>query len=354
VPRAAADGTLLPLNRAEIVNQWSLWWGVAMMAVGSVTGLLARPGQLVAAFRSGLRRRSGDAGPGVLRHIELPIAVSAAGVPVLALLGAWMAHAFFGASWTLALAGLPLILVLALIATHSMALTAWTPTGAMAKISQFTIGAIDRTNPATNLSVGGMTAEVASNASNLLSDIKPGYMLGAKPRQQAVGHVIGIVSGALASTPLFYVLFLPRGAGEARAVSTIVSDRFPFPGAMQWKGVSDLIAGGLRSVPTSAAIAMGVAAVLAVVFEVARVATRGRFPLSAVSIGLGVVLPPDACLGMFAGALLFHTMSRRHAGRPGTRGHAIWVDSVEPICAGLITGAALVGVGDAIVNVLLA
>jgi len=37
-----------------------------------------------------------------------------------------------------------------------------------------------------------MSADVASNASNLLMDIKPGYMLGAKPRQQR-SHVIGIV-----------------------------------------------------------------------------------------------------------------------------------------------------------------
>jgi hypothetical protein len=32
-----------------------------------------------------------------------------------------------------------------------MALTSWTPTGSLAKITQFTMGAIDRTNPASNL-----------------------------------------------------------------------------------------------------------------------------------------------------------------------------------------------------------
>ena len=52
---------------------------------------------------------------------------------------------------------------------------------------------MDPKHPPTNLMTGVMCVEVASNASNLLMDIKPGYMLGAKPRQQAIGHVIGMV-----------------------------------------------------------------------------------------------------------------------------------------------------------------
>jgi uncharacterized oligopeptide transporter (OPT) family protein len=353
VPRALAGGGVAPISRAEIVNQWSLWWAVAMMVVGSLVGLLGKPEVLVGAFRGLFRREGARGSSDLLHHIELPLWLSYVGVPVFGLLAAWMAHAFFGARWALALAALPLIFVLALIATNSMALTSWTPTGAMAKITQFTIGAIDRTNPGTNLSAAGMTAEVAANASNLLSDIKPGYMLGAKPRQQAAGHVLGIISGAIASTPLFYLLFLPpTGPGGARSVEAMVSDQFSFPAALQWKGVAEIIARGLHALPASALVAMTVAAVLAAGFEIARIATRGRFPLSAVSIGLGVVLPPDACLVMWAGSLFFDVMARRHR-KPGTRGHEVWVESVDPICAGFIAGAAIVGIGNAIVNVLL-
>jgi uncharacterized oligopeptide transporter (OPT) family protein len=85
---------------------------------------------------------------------------------------------------------------------------------------------------------------------------------------------------------------------------------------------------------------------------VARIKTRGRFPLSSVGIGLGVVLPPDACFMMFLGAFVFWIMGRRHL-TPGTKGHTLWVECCEPICAGLISGAALVGIGNAIVNALL-
>jgi uncharacterized oligopeptide transporter (OPT) family protein len=97
---------------------------------------------------------------------------------------------------------------------------------------------------------------------------------------------------------------------------------------------------------------MIVAAILAVIFEVARIRTRGAFPLSAVSIGLGVVLPPESCLAMWVGAMIFWWQGRKKPA-PGTREHAIWVEGYESICAGLISGAALVGIGNAIVNVLL-
>jgi uncharacterized oligopeptide transporter (OPT) family protein len=94
---------------------------------------------------------------------------------------------------------------------------------------------------------------------------------------------------------------------------------------------------------------MAIAALLAVVFEVLRIRTDGRFPLSAVSIGLGVVLPPDACFGMWVGAMLFWYMGRREA-TPGTPAHAVWVEGSESICSGLISGAALIGIGNAILN----
>ena len=223
---------------------------------------------------------------------------------------------------------------------------------ALAKITQFSMGAIDRANPASNLIPAGMTAEIASNAANLLSDIKPGYMLGAKPRQQAIGHVIGIFAGSLCATPLFFLLFLPPDANGVRSVSTMVSDQFAMPAALQWKGVAELIARGLSALPQSAVIAMSLAAVAAVVFEVLRIRTRERFPVSAVSVGLGVVLPPESCLAMWMGALLFWWMGRKKPA-PGTRAHDFWVEGCEPICAGLISGAALVGIGNAIVNVLI-
>jgi len=348
VPRVGPNGTVIPISRAEIVNQWSLWWGVTMMVVGSLVSLLGRPEIFKGLFRRGEKAKGVD----VLKDIEFPPWISIVGIPFFSVLGAWVTHTFFGVPWLLAFISLPLIFVLSVICTNSMALTSWTPTGSMSKITQFTMGAIDRTNPASNLIPAAMTAEIAANSANLLSDIKPGYMLGAKPRQQAIGHVIGIVAGALACVPLFFLLFLQPDANGVRSTASIVSEQFAFPAALQWKGVAEIIAKGVSALPTSAVVSMIVAAVSAAAIEVARMVTRGRFALSAVSIGLGVVLPPEATFAMFVGALLFWIMGRRYA-KKGTRGHEFWVEGLEPICAGLISGAALVGIGNAIVNVLM-
>ncbi|MDR2980797.1 MAG: OPT/YSL family transporter [Puniceicoccales bacterium] len=343
---------ILPLSMKEIINQWSLWWAVTMMVVGSLVGLFSKPKMFIGAFTGLFKKKTESEEVDVLKHIELPLWISYVGIPIFAGLGAWMAHTFFGASWVVVLASFPLIFILSMIAANSMALTSWTPTGALSKITQFTMGAIDHSNPATNLSAAGMTGEVASNTANLLSDIKPGYMLGAKPRQQAIGHVIGIFSGAIASTPLFYLLFLPAQPDGTRSVKTLISEQFAMPAAQQWRGVAEIIGGGLKQLPTSAITAMVCAAIAALIFEVLRIVTKGKFPLSAVAIGLGAVLPPDACLCMFAGAFFFYIMGLRHK-QQGTRGNLIWVECVEPICAGLITGAALIGIGNVILNAVL-
>jgi uncharacterized oligopeptide transporter (OPT) family protein len=355
VQRVSPSGAVVPISRAEIVNQWSMWWGVTMMVAGSLVSLAAKPELFTSAFKSmssGAKAKA-PAGPDVLAHIELPLWISWVGVPILGVLGAWVTHTFFGVPMLLALVCLPLIFVLTVICTNSMALTSWTPTGALSKITQFTMGAIDRANPASNLLPAGMTAEIASNAANLLSDIKPGYMLGGKPRHQAVGHVIGIVAGVMSCVPLYFLLFLPPDANGVRSTATLITEQFAMPAAIQWKGVAEIIAKGLHSLPASALIAMAVAAVSAVVIEVLRIVTKGRFPLSAVSIGLGVVLPPESTFAMWVGAMIFWGMSLRYK-EPGTRGHTIWVEGCEPICAGLISGAALMGIGNAVVNVLLA
>jgi len=351
VARTLANGHVVPISRAEIVNQWSIWWGVSMMVVGAVTGLFAKPELFTKAFKS-ITKIAGTSEPGgdVLKHIEVPLWVSWIGVPVFSLLGAWATHDFFGVSWLLSLVSLPLVFVLTVICTNSMALTSWMPLSAVAKITQFSVGMVDRVNPASNLLPATMTAQISMNAASLLSDIKPGYMLGGKPRHQVWGHVIGIVSGAVFSVPLFFLLFLhPNAAGVVDA-SQIISEKYPMPAAVQWRGVAEIIAKGFHGAPASAVTAAAVAAIVALLMELVRIFTKGRFPLSAVSVGLGVVLPFDSCVAMWIGAMGFWIMGRVYK-TPGTRAHQIWVEGAEPICAGLISAAALMGICDALINV---
>jgi uncharacterized oligopeptide transporter (OPT) family protein len=343
-------------SRIYVVNNWALWWGIAIMVVAALTSLFANPKMLIDAF-GGLFRKRGASGEDVVRHIELPLNVSFIGIPIIGAFGVWMAHTWFGVRLDLGILAIPLIIVLSLIAANSTALTGITPTGALSKIPQFLFGTLDPRHAPTNLMTATMCVEVASNSSNLLMDIKPGYMLGAKPRQQAIGHAIGIVAGALASTPLFYALFLSGWKPGTKIMDVMVTEQFSFPSAMQWKGVSDLVQAvfsqGRSPIVASAVMAMGIAAVVGLVFEVLRIVTRGRFPISPLAIGLGVVVTPDSTMAMFAGALLFSLMHARYGRRPGSFGHRLWIDTHEPICAGMIAGAALVGISDVLVRVFL-
>lgn len=374
VPAMIAAGELLPrsgvvaegtavFGRAHILNNWALWWGIAIMVSASLVSLFANPKVFTEAFRMirGIGKTTAAVAreKDVLGHIELPLRVSFIGIPIVGALGVWMAHDWFGVHWAFGALAIPLIVVLTLIAASSTALTGITPTGSLSKIPQFLFGAMDPKHPPTNLMTGVMCVEVASNASNLLMDIKPGYMLGAKPRQQAIGHVIGIVAGALASTPLFFVLFLSDYAPGANVQAVMAPDggQFSFPSAVQWKGVSDLVTsifgGGGTLLTTSILTSMIIAAVAGVVLEVVRTSSRGKFPISPLAIGLGVLVPPESTLMMFCGAGFFALAGRIWGRREQSFGNRLLVQTQEPICAGIIAGAALVGIGDVLVRVFL-
>jgi uncharacterized oligopeptide transporter (OPT) family protein len=349
-----ADGTF---SRIHVVNTWALWWGISIMVVAAMTSLFAKPQIIISAFK-GLGAWNSDSSKDILGHIELPLWISFVGVPIIAVIGVYLMNIWFGVRWDLGLMSVPLIVVLALIAANSTAMTSITPTGSLSKIPQFIFGSIDPKHPPTNLMTALMCVEVSSNSSNLLMDIKPGYMLGAKPRQQAIGHCIGIFAGALASTPLFYLLFLSEWKPGKSIMDSMVSDQFSFPSAMQWKGVSDLVQavfnhGGGSPIVHSAIVAMIVAAGVGLVLEVIRIATKYRFPISPLAIGLGVVVTPDSTMAMFAGALFFWVLQRKYTARPESNGYKLWFDTQEPICAGLIAGAALVGIADVLVKVFL-
>ena len=354
----AATGEAI-FGRAHILNTWALWWGIALMVTAAMTGLFAKPQVIISAFAAIFTTRKADASGDVLRDIELPNWVSIVGVPIVGAVGVWMAHDWFEVSWIFGATAIPMIIVLTLIAANSTALTGITPSSSLSKIPQFMYGALDPKHPPTNLMTGVMCVEVASNASNLLMDIKPGYMLGAKPRQQAIGHCIGIFSGALASALIFYPLFLPKYKPGDNIQEAMVNDDFSFPGAVQWKGVSDLVTsifgeGGSGSLLTQSIVtSMIIAACVGLVMELVRTFSKGKFPLSPLAIGLGVVVPPDSTIAMAAGAGFFWLMHRLYGEKKESSMNKVFVDSHEPVCAGIVAGAALVGIGDALVKAFL-
>jgi uncharacterized oligopeptide transporter (OPT) family protein len=207
----------------------------------------------------------------------------------------------------------------------------------MGKITQLTYGAIAPGQIRTNIVTACISAEVASSASNLIQNIKPGYMLGAKPRLQAIGHVIGAISGSLCSVAIFYILFLRNNPAE------LIGPDYPYPAATAWKAVAEILTKGLSELAVSARWAALIGGIAGIVLEAIRLRSRGRFPISAVGIGLAFIIPFTTCLAMFAGSFVFWLIGRVYP-RPEQRANTIFVQNQESICAGIIAGAALMGV----------
>ncbi len=115
------------------------------------------------------------------------------------------------------------------------------------------------------------------------------------------------------------------------------------PAAQMWRAVAELLAKGLSSVHPSARWAMLAGGLLGIVFEWANVRTKGRFPLSAVGIGLATVVRFPDVLDLGAGALLFWLLGRLLR-RPGASSHRIFVENRETLCAGVIAGGAIIGI----------
>ena len=249
----------------------------------------------------------------------------------------YVAHVYFGVEILMGIIAIPLVFFFTLIAAHSTALTSITPTGALGKLTQLTFGALSPGNITTNVMTAAITGEVASNASNLLMDIKPGYMLGGKPRHQAIGHVLGIIAGALVAVPVFYFVFL-RGNPAG-----LISEQYPMPGASVWKAVAEVLTSGLSNLKESARWAALIGAILGIVLEAIKIKTKGRFWLSGVGIGLAFVIPFNTCFAMFIGSLVFW-LCRRSMKDPSRLGHKVMVQNLEPVCAGLIAGGAITGI----------
>ena len=300
--RRARPARSVPISRAEIVNQWSLWWGVTMMVVGSLVSLLGRPRDLQGPVRNA--QQEGATATDVLKHIEFPLWISAVGVPIFSVLGAWVTHEFFGVPWLLAFISLPLIFVLTVICTNSMALTSWTPTGALSKITQFTMGAIDRTNPASNLIPAGHDrrdrVQRRQPAVRHQARLHAGRASRASRRS---GHVIGIFAGAICLRAAVLPA-LPAARRERRALDRddgLRPVRVARGAAVEGRGRADR-QGRERLCPIRRSSRWSWRRSPRQRSRSRASSTKGRFPLSAVSIGLGVVLPPEATFAMWVGA----------------------------------------------------
>ncbi len=321
---------------------WGMWGGVAMMTTSSLFGFFARPQVFVQAFRGLFGGKERKVDP--VAHIELPGAWSAVGIPLIGAFIVWMAWRFFGIRVWLGAIAVPLVFIFATIGATSAGLTSITPTSALGYLTQTTFSVLSPGKITTNVMTAAITAEVASNTSNLLMDIKPGYMLGGKPRHQAIGHVLGIFAGAFVAIPVFYFMidFNP---------ANLMSDKLPMPGTQAWRAVAEVLTKGLAFLHPTARYAVYLGGAIGIAFEILKKITQNRFPLSAVGFGLAFVISFHTSLSMGLGAILFWILGRIYRPKEGSRARKLWVENQETLCAGAIAGGAIIGIVITLIEV---
>ncbi len=328
------DMGIIPEAKFKAITMWALWGGAAIMTTSSLYSFFSKPQIIIDSFRKLMVK--GPKKADALAKIELPMWIFAVGIPIIGAITVYLGHAWFGIHYWLGLIAIPLVFIFTLIAVTSTGLTAITPGGALGKLTQITYGVLAPGNVTTNLMTAGITSEVSLNASNLLMDIKPAYMLGGKPRHQALGHVLGIFAGAIVAVPVFYSLF----HGD---ISLFTSDSLPLPSASIWKGVSEALTMGLSNLHPSAQVAALIGAVLGIVIEVLNKKSKGRFPLSGVGLGLGFVLRFTDAWSMALGTLIFWVARKRFTD-PKSVGFRAFVENQETLAAGVIAGGSIIGI----------
>lgn len=239
-------------------------------------------------------------------------------------------------SWSLALVmtllGMVWIWVAGVIIAECVGRTNWSPLSGMTLIGVTLLILIARHGLSqanaiiTSVFLGAAICVAIAQASDMMLDLKSGYLIGAIPRRQQIAQVLGAWLGPIIVILLIYTLHERYRLG---------SDRLPAP---QGQALASMIEGivAKENVPVARYVAgAGLGAVLA---------WSGLGGIG-VLIGLGFYMPFSTALTYSIGCLL-RLASDKYLGQR-------WADEYGiPVAAGLIVGEALVGVGHALSQVI--
>ncbi|MCC6809387.1 MAG: OPT/YSL family transporter [Deltaproteobacteria bacterium] len=330
-PWLFTNGMIATVSYRAIVT-WTLWPGAAILVASGLLAFafewrnIARSFSAIFALVRG-QKTEGDA----LDAIEAPQWWFVAGVTLLAPFVIAMMHFLFGVPLWAGVIAIPLGVLMGIVAARVTGETDVTPTKALGPLTQVMYGAMLPGNMTANVMSGNVTGGVGLHAADLLTDLKSGYLLGAKPRQQLFAQLFGVLAGAAAVVPAFNLL-VPDA-------SVLGTDQFPAPSIQVWAGVSKVMVGGLSGLSQSARIAAVIGVILGIVLALAeRYATPKikRFVPSPSGVGLAMVMPGYNAISFFAGALVAELVRRR---KP-----AFAERTVIPVSSGFIAGESLMGI----------
>jgi uncharacterized oligopeptide transporter (OPT) family protein len=264
----------------------------------------------------------------------LYVAIGGAFVVLLVIAILSTAHMGLGRGALMALLGTLWIWVAGVVLSECIGRTNWSPLSGMTLIGITILifvasGLGDREAVIASVLVGAAMCVAMSQATDLMLDLKTGYLVGAIPRKQQIAQFAGTWLGPIVVIVVIFVLHKGTEGG-------LGGENLPAPQGQALAAVIESILGG--DVPTHRYLA---GAGLGALLSASGIGGLG------VLVGLGFYLPFSIVLTYSLGTLA-RVLSDWKLG-------VRWSESTGiPIAAGLIVGEALVGVGSAIKAVLAA
>lgn len=316
------------------LSVWMVWPGVVLMVTASLTSFAFSWRSVLAALRGGGGGAADGADHDVPRKWLLGALGGALTLSVAAQIG------LFGIAPHVAVLGVALTFVLAIVAGRVSGETGITPVGAMGKVTQLSFAAVSPGNVTDNLMTACVTGGAASQCADLLHDMKTGLMVGASPRYLAVAQTAGALAGALAGS-FAYLILIPDPQ------NMLLTTEWAAPAVAQWKAVAEVLTKGFDMLPGGVGAAMTWASIVGVglaVLEKVLPPQRRKWVPSPASMGLAMVVPAWYSLSIFLGGLL---------GLVAMRLARTWAQRfVVVLAAGLIAGESLTGIGVALQKIL--
>lgn len=315
--------------------KWLLWPGVAMMVTASLTSFAFSWRSVLAMVRGGDDGADGEARTEADRN-DVPRSRLVPAVVAVIVFSSVLQVVLFDIKPWLAITGVLLSFLLAVVAGRVSGETGVTPVGAMGKVTQLTFGVLDPSNAASNLMAANVTGGAASQCADLLHDLKTGSMLGAWPRHQAVAQAVGVVGGATVGSAGYLVL-IPDPQNQ------LLTEEWAAPAVATWKAVAEVFQKGLSAMPEMALEGMIIGTIVGIGLTIVeKLVPRAvaRWIPSPVSIGLAFTIQVYTVLAFLIGAVLME-VARRFA--------PAWTERYGIVlCAGIIAGESITGVGDAL------
>jgi putative OPT family oligopeptide transporter len=315
----------------RLVVPWTLWGGVACMVSSSVLSFLFQWKTSLRAFQNlGKMFRRGRQAQDPMESLEAPTSWFLI-AQIVALAGlAYLGKKTFDMPYWLAALALVLSFVLALVACRVTGETDTTPLGAMGQLTQLTVGALHPGSATTTLMSANVVSGAAIASSDLLTDLKSGYLLGANPRKQFLAQFFGIFIGSVVAVLAFSVI--------VQDASVLGSDKFPAPAAQSWRAVALTMSKGLGDLHPVKKTAMGIGLAVGVVLAVLPllIPKKQKYLPSAAGVGLAWTFHWYYSFLFFLGALAAHVWNQKSARNAE--------EFLYPVASGVIAGGSLMGV----------